>query len=891
AIRPHGLAAHLISGVPWMSLSVNPSAFALPQNPYEWEQAGRVERTFYDNIRPILDRAVREAGGSRLMPGWYYGCLWAPRVLLGSSPAFSAPDRDLLQPFATIEQPGFWYWQDPAWESWRPSAELEAFCERSPLVLAFSSQPLEEPGAILGRFARAAAELGMPLLVQRGWADFGPAHLPPEIDPGDVFFLDYAPHDWLFERAAAAIQHGGIGSLARALRQYCPLVVAPFGNDQFYNAARITELGVGISLHPFEATVEEIKAAIGHVRSRPVRLRARLLGRRLREEDGIAGAADLIEAALAQKGDAAVFPAWKRLSVDEAGARETAVSKSIPHVIHHSWKDDNIPEQFQAWYESWRSLHPDWEFRLWTDEDCRALVAGHYAWFLPIYDDYSEPIKRADAARYFILHRHGGLYVDLDYEALRPLDDLLQGKELVLTTEPPSHLQRHPVKRFLRRMVCNALMASRPGHPFWEHVFELLVAWGAAPGPLDAAGPFMLSRAYATFGEPETITLEPYQRLCPIDSTAYWPSLPAETKDMILRDAYALHHWYGSWWIDPVVSEGPVAAQVMESGRPVAASRRTSREELLAHSAKTVEKPLVSCLMVTRDRPLQAELAVRLFQKQSYAERELIILDDGTSDALQAWIEANPDPRIAYTRLPDEARPLGELRSLALEQAKGAYVAQWDDDDLSAPRRPELQVAAISLFGANACLLARELIWMPAAKSLARSTYRLWEGSALLPREALHDFPPLRRGEDTAVIEAIVAGERVVALDMPELYVYVFRGGNAFSVEHWLAHLREATMRYEGFRYEPALAEIEAWMGVNMRRLGDYLASAGRRTAPDPVGEVPPVEVASTAAEMEREPLFKPLAEVELPPVLILTPVKDAAPYLATYLAGLRRLD
>jgi hypothetical protein len=141
------------------------------------------------------------------------------------------------------------------------------------------------------------------------------------------------------------------------------------------------------------------------------------------------------------------------------------------------------------------------------------------------------------------------------------------------------------------------------------------------------------------------------------------------------------------------------------------------------------------------------------------------------------------------------------------------------------------------------------------------------------------------------VIEAIVAGERVVALDMPELYVYVFHGGNTFSVEHWLAHLREATMRYEGFRYEPALAEIEAWTGVNMRRLGDYLAAAGRRTAPEAVGEVPPVEAASMAAEMESEPLFRPLAELELPPVLILTPVKDAAPYLATYLAGLRRLD
>jgi mannosyltransferase OCH1-like enzyme len=35
---------------------------------------------------------------------------------------------------------------------------------------------------------------------------------------------------------------------------------------------------------------------------------------------------------------------------------------------------------------------------------------------------------RADAARGFILHKHGGLYVDLDVEALKPMDTLLEGK-------------------------------------------------------------------------------------------------------------------------------------------------------------------------------------------------------------------------------------------------------------------------------------------------------------------------------------------------------------------------------------------------------------------------------------------------------------------------------
>ena len=43
----------------------------------------------------------------------------------------------------------------------------------------------------------------------------------------------------------------------------------------------------------------------------------------------------------------------------------------------------------------------------------------HYAWFLPAWHSYNETVLRGDAIRYFILHRYGGLYIDLDVECLR----------------------------------------------------------------------------------------------------------------------------------------------------------------------------------------------------------------------------------------------------------------------------------------------------------------------------------------------------------------------------------------------------------------------------------------------------------------------------------------
>ena len=736
SIRPHGLAAHLISGVPWLTLSVNPSAFALRRE--EIRERGWADRAHYQGVRPLIDRAVREAGGRRLTPGWYFGCLWAPHVLLGGSKAFFEADATLLQPFSSLEQTGFWQWEDPAWAAWQAPPELEAFMARRPIVLAFSSQPLEEPREILHKHVRAAAGLGLPLLVQRGWAGFDEGDLPPGSDGAEVMFLDYAPHDWLFARASAAIQHGGIGSLARAARQFCPLIIEPFGNDQFFNGQRTADLGIGVQLHPFEATAEDIAAAVQAALSRAVRLRSRILGRRLREEDGVAEAADLVEAALARQAAGTLYGGWgRRPLAGAAGGVERgaamAASAEIPRILHQTWKEARIPEHFQAWHESWRHHHPDWTFKLWTDEACRALVAEHYAWFLPIYDGYAEPIMRADAARCFVLHHHGGVYADLDYEALRPLDPLLANRRLLLTTEPPLHQQTSPARRSMRQILCNALMGSAPGHPFWVHLFEQLPAWSSAPGPLDATGPHLLSRAYDSYEGKDKEALVPYDLLCPISNQELWPALPEPLREIIQRDAYAIHHWFGSWWQEAVVTDGPAALQLLVRGQMPAGAQRVTREQLLAYSAGMAQKPLVSCLMVTRERPLLAQLAIHAFLQQSYASRELIVIDDAADDALQRWVEENGDARLRYFHVADEGRPLGELRNLALAKARGAFVAQWDDDDLSAPLRLELQMAAMALLGARACLLPRQLLWLPAAGALAKSTRRLWEGSAILP--------------------------------------------------------------------------------------------------------------------------------------------------------------
>jgi len=213
----------------------------------------------------------------------------------------------------------------------------------------------------------------------------------------------------------------------------------------------------------------------------------------------------------------------------------------IPKIIHQTWKDHQVPEAYQDFQKSWTTYLPDWEYRLWTDEDCRDFLMQHYPWFLPIYDNYPKTIMRIDAVRYFWMYHYGGLYVDLDFEALKSVEPLLEGKRIVIGLEPKEHLNRKLCKQHdLDKILCNAFMASRTQEPFWAFVLQALSKYKQEENPLLATGPFFLTQCYKDYREREKIKLIP--------SNLLYPIYEGEVVERAFTEAYAIHHWAGTWW-------------------------------------------------------------------------------------------------------------------------------------------------------------------------------------------------------------------------------------------------------------------------------------------------------------------------------------------------------
>lgn len=104
--------------------------------------------------------------------------------------------------------------------------------------------------------------------------------------------------------------------------------------------------------------------------------------------------------------------------------------------------------------------------------------------------------------------------------------------------------------------------------------------------------------------------------------------------------------------------------------------------------------PRISVLMPAHNAGMFLAAAVRSILAQSVRDLELLILDDASDDATGRIVASIPDERIRYYRY-ERHHGLAAIRNEAVGLARGSYIAMMDADDISHPRRLELQAALL----------------------------------------------------------------------------------------------------------------------------------------------------------------------------------------------------
>jgi glycosyltransferase involved in cell wall biosynthesis len=244
-------------------------------------------------------------------------------------------------------------------------------------------------------------------------------------------------------------------------------------------------------------------------------------------------------------------------------------------------------------------------------------------------------------------------------------------------------------------------------------------------------------------------------------------------------------------FLDDVLTLDASATTRVEGGAPPPAR---------AHRAASA--PVVSCLMITRDRLALAKRAMRCYAAQTWPERELVVVTAGSlryARALEAYALAAGIEQVRVLHEPRAETTLGALRNRSLDAARGEVVLQWDDDDCHHSERIARQLECMRSAGARASFLSEHLQFL---EPEGRVYWIDWSGAgrvsgaaALVPGTLMmyadprFRYPELgpasQRGEDSSLLATLHAHVPVAhARGMGYLYLYQYHGANTFSKEH-----------------------------------------------------------------------------------------------------------
>lgn len=247
---------------------------------------------FWRLLRSASNQALQQVVGLPPRPGNWLGRIVRQnrlQLLYAYSPAFLPPPRDWKQ---YNHVTGYWFL--PPRDAWQPPAELQAFLDAGPppVYVGFGSMHNRDPQATTRLVVEALARSGQRGILLTGWGGLSNAQL-----PASVYSAESIPHDWLFPRTSAIVHHGGSGTTGAALRAGVPSIIIPYFGDQQFWGQRVHAVGVGTEPIPRATlTVEKLTAAITQaVEDQEMRRRAANLGERVRSEDGVARAVEVIE--------------------------------------------------------------------------------------------------------------------------------------------------------------------------------------------------------------------------------------------------------------------------------------------------------------------------------------------------------------------------------------------------------------------------------------------------------------------------------------------------------------------------------------------------------------------------------------------------------------------
>ncbi len=234
----------------------------------------------------------------------------------------------------------------------------------------------------------------------------------------------------------------------------------------------------------------------------------------------------------------------------------------IPKIFHQIWVGPNpFPEKYKRWQKTWQSI-PGWQYKLWTDKEVENFPLINQA----AYNQETNFGARADILRLEILYREGGVYIDTDFECVKP------AMFNILNSCYDFYCGLHPLD-CKAVLLNNALIGAIPGHPIIkaciDHIPFAVNSSSPRAQQIMQRGPGLISKMAmknmnkgyrdiifpATFFYPLGLfemKNKPYSLMPFNDET-----LEKIKNDVIKPETIAIHWWDGSWTLPSAKLQKP----------------------------------------------------------------------------------------------------------------------------------------------------------------------------------------------------------------------------------------------------------------------------------------------------------------------------------------------
>lgn len=169
------------------------------------------------------------------------------------------------------------------------------------------------------------------------------------------------------------------------------------------------------------------------------------------------------------------------------------VHSDFPHKIWQTWKVNPLEfaEREHNTAYSWLSHNPDYQYEVLTDGNEYAYVDFHFGPegfnrpdIVDFYRNVRATIVRADLLRYMIMFADGGIYADIDVEALKPMSKFIPDRynkrdiDMVIGVEiDEPDWKDHPILGQKSRSFCQWTFMSKPQNPIMMRLIEQIMAW------------------------------------------------------------------------------------------------------------------------------------------------------------------------------------------------------------------------------------------------------------------------------------------------------------------------------------------------------------------------------------------------------------------------------